>query len=141
MPVRLADGQEWAFPGPRELSPEGTTSDRELSCLLAAIASAEDAADCRRMELALAIHLISLNYALCSDDYFALLDGNGDQAVQEQLQWAFRDLARRHAAALAPFRAECAPEPATGRRFRLPRFRPIRRLAARMTATLHRAAS
>ena len=52
LPIRLGDGQEWAFVGPRELPEIGETSRIEVVTLLLEIADAEDESDRLRGELA-----------------------------------------------------------------------------------------
>src|SRR5690242_7891870 len=73
LPVRLADGQDWAFAGPRELSRADESLRGEVHGLLGAIAWAEDEADRLRGELALAIALLAANYDLAPADYARLL--------------------------------------------------------------------
>jgi hypothetical protein len=133
IPVHLADGGEWAFPGPRELVHDGAVSDPRLARLLVAVFGAEDEAERGGIELALAIHLLALNYRLGPEDYDLLLDGHGTAGAGADLRHAFHDLSVRFADALLPRPAVPEAVPAQGRRFRFPRFLPAR-LAARLTA-------
>jgi hypothetical protein len=101
-PIRLADGQEWVFPGPGELSaPEGGrtagepagAADPAYGGLIDALCEAEDEPDRLRAELALGIFLLGCNYALGPGDYQRLLQAPRGATVQQ----AFRDLANDHA--------------------------------------------
>lgn len=125
IPVELADGQLWAFPGPRELSPEGQCRDPHLLRLLAEFGTEEDEAERCRMELALAIHLLSWNYTLTPAEYEALF-ATSDPGLNARLKASFRDLATRHIEAVRSVEraADRTPRPARGRRFRFPVFRP-----------------
>src|SRR5438105_2253454 len=62
LPVRLADGGEWAFAGPEEVEAAEPGFRAELFGLLTAIAEEEDEAEWLRGELALGIHLLAVNY-------------------------------------------------------------------------------
>lgn len=126
LPILLADGQEWAVPGPREIAcaDEGVRADVED--LVSVIVEAENQVESRRGELALAICLLETNYELSPADYQRVLDCDPGDPRLVAMQAAFRDLARRHAEALRP--AATPPEQASGRRFRLPAFRPTPRI-------------
>jgi hypothetical protein len=121
LPIRLGDGQAWAFVGPRELAEVGEAFRVEVVMLLLEIAEAEDAADRMRGELALAIHLLSLNYDLSPGDLWRLLAEVYQEARYAELQAGFSDLARRHAEAI--WRTTRTPSENQGRRYRFPRFR------------------
>lgn len=119
LPIELGDGQEWAFPGPRELFDDNGQFTPELLSLLEGIGEARDDSERLLGELALAIHLLSLNYELEPVDYTRLLGGPGLGRMQQ----GFHDLATRLFLALAD-REHPQPVPETGRRFRFPSFRP-----------------
>ncbi|MEO6809479.1 MAG: hypothetical protein ABI353_10260 [Isosphaeraceae bacterium] len=118
LPIVLGDGQEWAFPGPRELFDVNGQFNSELLSLLEAIREVQDESERLRGELALAIQLLSLNYELRPDDFTRLLGGPDVGGMQR----GFHDLATRLFMALAD-REQPQPVPETGRRFRLPSFR------------------
>lgn len=115
--VRLADDQEWALPGPRELGEAGPDRD-EVAAILRAIGMAEDKAECRRGELALAIKLLSINYDLTPETFQAILEHGADKPAPSSLQDVFHDLACRHAEAIWP--REASREAPQGRRLRFP---------------------
>jgi hypothetical protein len=122
--ITLADGRSWAFPGPREVSPEGACEDACLVRLLGAISQCESAAERSMGELSLAIYLLGLNYDLSPADYRHLLGVSEDRSGP--LQAEFHELALRHFEAIAPRPVDKPtgkPEGGT-RRFRLPMFRP-----------------
>src|SRR5690242_4889167 len=75
LPIPLADGQDWAFAGPREAAAAGPADRAAVADLLRGIDEADDHADHLRGELALAIHLLGLNYDLSPADYARLLTG------------------------------------------------------------------
>ena len=142
IPVQLANGEFWAFPGPRELSSEGATRDSKLSGLLEAISQSEDFAEQSRMELALAIYLITLNYDLTPKGYLEVLGDGADVRVREQLRACFHDIARRHAeAVVSRSPAAKAEPPKMGRRFRFPLFHPAHQPAAASSPRQGRVAS
>lgn len=128
LPGRLADGQEWALAGPREIAAAGPALHAEVAGLIAALAESEDEPERLLGEMALGICLLGANYDLSPADYRRLLDCPPGNPHLAGMQAGFRDLARRHAEALRP-RAE-VPVVTTGRRFRLPAFRPLRRHVA-----------
>ena len=127
LPIPLADGQDWAFAGPREVAAAGPADRAAVADLLRGIDEADDHADRLRGELALAIHLLGLNYDLSPADYARLLTGTPTDPWFAPLQSYFHDLARRHAEALGPRPEATAGD--QGRRFRFPMFRPHRRVA------------
>ena len=99
-PIRLADGQEWRLPGPRELA-HATGRDRDdVVATLSMIAEAEDETERLRAELALAIQLLSLNYDLIPGDYSPLLGGLAGSANLAAIQADIHDLANGLGAAL-----------------------------------------
>ena len=118
--IRLADGREWAFPGPSEIAAAGQTLGAEVMALLVGIAEAEDEADRLRGELALAIRLLAINYDLSPADYSRLLSSPPGSPGIAEMQMSFRDLAHRHAQALE---SREAPTVSQGRRFHWPTFR------------------
>lgn len=128
LPVRLADDQYWAFPGPREIAPGGGSEHPKVLGLLAEVAESEDEFDRGRGELALAIHLLALNYVLGPDELQSLLRLAPNDPRLPTLRSAFHELAVRHMEALA---APADPKQNTQtRRFRLPFFRPAAPKAA-----------
>lgn len=142
IPLMLADEQYWAFPGPRELSPEGQARDPGLVALLGVIATSESEADRHRAELALAIRLLGRNYRLTPTEYQELLGAKGSERIRGRMLAGFHDLACRHAEALQP-RAD-APEtsgPKPSRRFRFPFFRAHEKAAPHIKPGPRRAAS
>jgi hypothetical protein len=134
LPIELGDSQAWAFPGPRELFDAHGRFAPELLSLLKAIREAQHDSERLLGELALAIYLLSLNYELEPGDYSQLLGGPNLARMQHE----FRDLATRLFRALAD-RERPQPAPETGRRFRLPSFRP--RVGQKLTWRSGRAAS
>lgn len=99
MAVRLADGQSWMVPwlsgGPGAWS----AADREA---VQAVWEAEDAAECRRAELALAIRLLGRNYRLGPDDLTALLLFEPGDPRLAEAQDAFRVMGWAHVERLGP---------------------------------------
>lgn len=125
LPVRLADGQEWAFAGPRELGAADPALRAEVMGLIAAIAEAQDEPERLRGELALGICLLAANYELSPADFIRLLDWAPGDPGKAAMQSAFRSLAGRHFEA-SQLRKLSPPSTTPGRRFRLPAFRPLR---------------
>jgi hypothetical protein len=86
--IRLANGQAWSFPDHLPYK-----DDLEHLALLREIIEAEDAADCLRAELALAILLLSRNYNLTPGNFQAILEfAPGDPALSE-MQRSVHELA------------------------------------------------
>ena len=141
IPLMLADEQYWAFPGPRETSPEGQAQDPGLVALLGVIATSESEADRRRAELALAIRLLGRNYQLTPAEYQELLGSSGSEATRKRLMASFQDLARRHGEALQPRPATSESGPTPSRRFRFPFFRSQTKATPHARSAPRRAAS
>jgi hypothetical protein len=72
--IELADGQRWTFPAPPKGS-EWNSAPFGPACagILRAIVEAEDNAEARRAELALAIYLLGHNYRLSPADFERVL--------------------------------------------------------------------
>jgi hypothetical protein len=96
--IRLANGQAWSLPDHRPYK-----DDPEHLAVLREIIEAEDAADCLRAELALAILLLSRNYDLTPDAFQAVLEfAPGDPALSE-MQRSVHELATDQIRALGRF--------------------------------------
>lgn len=90
--IHLADGQAWTVPQPDQM----VEPNRPYEALLLAVATADDRRELLRAELALGIHLITLNYDLAPLILGALLDFPvGDPALAE-LQSELHDVAIEH---------------------------------------------
>jgi len=103
--VRLADGNLWSFPLPGSVCENrGASADagQTLPGLVAAVCESEDRAELRRMELALAIHLLGRNYQLGPSEYQHLLDFPPDSPMLGAVQEAFHAVFLDHAACLPP---------------------------------------
>jgi hypothetical protein len=109
--LRLADGQIWTMPLPRDALGEveaalgvgassATWDDRRYRAIIRAMVEAEDEGDLFRAEMALAIHLLGWNYALDPDDFEDLLDDHGEDRRRADLSHALNRLAMAH---LRPF--------------------------------------
>lgn len=101
--IRLADGQEWIFPGPR-CSPPGALDFEAAAdaATVTAVFEAFEPADRRRAELALAIRLLGHNYRLGPGDYRALLTYDRNDPALTATQNAFHELALEYARRLWP---------------------------------------
>jgi len=94
--IRLADGQFWTFPrAESDLRTEdgGRTGYRGL---LGVLLEAETESDRRMAELALAIHLLEINYQLHPEDLAYLLTFPEDSKELADSQREFAELAREH---------------------------------------------
>jgi len=115
--VRLADGNLWSLPLPGTLCANQGQSAGEgqsLTGLVKAVFESEDRAELRRMELALAIHLLGRNYRLGPREYQHLLGFPPSSPLLSAAQEAFHAVALDHAAFLLPRpRGDVAPSPTT----------------------------
>jgi hypothetical protein len=103
--VRLADGNLWSLPlsgSLRENQGELAAAGPTLTGLIEAVFESEDRAELRRMELALAIHLLGCNYQLGPTEYQSLLDFPPNSPLLLAAQEAFHAVALDHAACLLP---------------------------------------
>ena len=85
--VRMGDGQDWMFP-----RPPAPGCDREYDDLIRCHHEAEDADDALVIELALAIRLLSRNYAPRPDEYFAIFSFGEDHAARAHARAAISEL-------------------------------------------------
>ena len=105
--IRMADGQEWTFPG---LSPgewDGGLG-QDHAALVAAVFEAEDRDDRLRCELALAINLLAANYELSPAEFRAVFGFRPGGPELAAARAGFRALAVEHARSL-PLKADPAP--------------------------------
>ncbi|RUL84203.1 hypothetical protein [Tautonia sociabilis] len=104
--VILADGQRWTLPLPAEADREEIPApvEEHIRAILEMIREAEDRAELLRAELALGIHLLSINYRLGPEQYQELLSFERSSPMRETSQEAF------HRAALAYLRRLNAEE-------------------------------
>lgn len=117
--IKLADGQLWTFPAPDLLPEPGTNhQDDEYMGLLRVVCEAEDRPDRCLAELALAIHLIKLNYELSSSQLQSLFTFREASRELVDSQFAFDALAREHLEHVCPQAA--LPESLAPRRPRRP---------------------
>src|SRR3954471_11611022 len=111
IPVRMADGQIWSLPKAPDRYPrmaDGGVLGQDYEAMVAEVLDAEDEAEQRRAELALAIALLARNYDLGPADYQELLGGESGGPITAALQRAFSDVALEHAYSLQP-RAVAGP--------------------------------
>jgi hypothetical protein len=101
LPILLADDRPWAMPGPRETSP-GEVGDDRRARLVRMVAESENRADRLLGEMALAIHLLAVNYDLRPDDYRQLLEVDRADPRFERMIDDFHAIYLRHAEALEP---------------------------------------
>ncbi len=116
-PICMADGCDWVFAGPKEVAEDKSPLCAEVKALLGEIDEAEDEADRRRGEMALAIHLLARNYNLAPADYARLLAFSAGDPRLTKLQDSFRVLAHRNADALRPREGASAPSVPSRSRF------------------------
>lgn len=90
--IRLADGRHWVL---EVLHEENLDRQRELFELLDGIDQAEDCSEQRRAELALAIHLLDLNYSLSPFQMRKLLEFDSEDPELPTVQKALHKLAER----------------------------------------------
>ena len=89
-PVRMGDRQQWMFP-----PPPAPGIDREYDALIRVHHESEDADDERRIELAMAILLLSHNYDPTPDEYVAIFSFGPDESAQSTAHAAISEVARR----------------------------------------------
>jgi len=126
--IRLADGQHWTFPAPRDGAGSGSDDvevRREYQGLIRAILESEYESDRKLAELALAIHLIEMNYHLAPAGLASLFTfPRGSEAIGES-QREFEELAREHIRSEMDLREPTIPAQPPIRA----RTRPLRTLA------------
>jgi len=83
----MGDGQSWLFP-----HPPAPGTDREYDGLIRCLLEAEDAAEARRIELALGILLLSRNYDPQPSEYQAIFGFGEDHATRLAAQAAISEL-------------------------------------------------
>jgi hypothetical protein len=88
-PVRMGDRQHWMFP-----PPPAPGVDTEYDALVRVHAESEDADDERRIELAMAILLLSRNYDPTPDEYEAIFTFGIDQSAQATAEAAISEVVR-----------------------------------------------
>jgi hypothetical protein len=98
----MGDGQEWLFP-----PPPAPGVDRDYDATVRCLEQAEDHADSLRIELALAIHLLSRNYDLSPPEFEEIFRFGSDRMALSEAQAAFSELI---GAGLEPERLARAPE-------------------------------
>lgn len=96
--IRLADGREWMFPAPagRGASHPNDDFGEGYLKLIEAIVEAEDGAEERMAELALAILFLGREHALTPAEYRYLLEFEPDSPELAEFQEAFHELAKDH---------------------------------------------
>ena len=123
--IRLADGQYWTFPAPGDREGIAVEDRDEYQGFIRAVLEAEDGSERLLAELALAIHLIGVNYKLSSENLaFLLTFPRGSKELAES-QRAFAELAREHIQSEMNTRGRTLATPAPIQ----PRARHIRPLA------------
>jgi hypothetical protein len=94
--IQLADGQWWTFPAPGDGAGIDVEERGDYQGLIRAVLEAEDGSERLLAELALAIHLIGVNYKLSPENLaFLLTFPRGSKELAES-QHAFSELAREH---------------------------------------------
>jgi hypothetical protein len=88
--VRMGDRQQWMFP-----PPPTPGIDPEYDALTRIHQESEDADDERRIELAMAILLLSGNYDLTPDEYVAIFSFGTDPSAISTAQAAISEVVRR----------------------------------------------
>ena len=88
--VRMGDRQQWMFP-----PPPAPGIDPEYDALSRIHQESEDADDERRIELAMAILLLSRNYDLMPDEYVAIFSFGTDPSAKSTAQAAISEVVRR----------------------------------------------
>jgi hypothetical protein len=87
--IRMGDRQHWMFP-----PPPASGLDPEYDGLLRIHGESEDGDDERRIELAMAILLLSRNYDPTPDEYVAIFSFGMDESAQSTAQAAISELVR-----------------------------------------------
>jgi hypothetical protein len=88
--VRMGDRQHWMFP-----TPPAPGIDPEYDGLVRVHDESEDADDERRIELAMAILLLSRNYDPTPDEYEAIFSFGLDRSAQSTAEAAISEVVRR----------------------------------------------
>jgi hypothetical protein len=88
--VRMGDRQQWMFP-----PPPAPRIDPEYDALARIHQQSEDADDERRIELAMAILLLSRNYDLTPDEYVAIFSFETNPSAKSTAQAAISEIVRR----------------------------------------------
>jgi hypothetical protein len=88
--VRMGDRQQWMFP-----PPPAPGIDPEYDALSRIHQESEDADDERRIELAMAILLLSRNYDLMPDEYVAIFSFGTDPSAKSTAQAAISEVVHR----------------------------------------------
>ena len=95
--IKLADGQSWIFPSASvESGADFTLLGPDYRLLLRAVREAEDEAETRLSELALAIFLLGCNHELSPIDYQRLLGFPSGAPELVEVQQEFHRLAQDH---------------------------------------------
>jgi hypothetical protein len=87
--VRMGDRQHWMFP-----PPPAPGIDREYDALIRVHHESDDADDERRIELAMAILLLSRNYAPTPGEYQAIFNFGPDESAWQTAQAAISEIVR-----------------------------------------------
>jgi hypothetical protein len=87
--VRMGDQQHWMFP-----PPPAPGIDHEYDELIRVHHESEDADDERRIELAMAILLLSRNYAPTPGEYQAIFNFGPDESARSTAQAAISEIVR-----------------------------------------------
>ena len=88
--VRMGDRQQWMFP-----PPPAPGIDPEYDALSRILQESEDADDERRIELAMAILLLSRNYDPTPDEYVAIFSFGTDPSAKSTAQAAISEVVHR----------------------------------------------
>ncbi len=86
-PVKMADGQEWAF-----ANPPAAGVDAEYDALLQGLLEAEDRNEARKFELAIGMLLLSRNYQPSPREYREIFCFDSDDAGRSAAQEAISTL-------------------------------------------------
>ena len=87
--VPMGDRQHWMFP-----PPPAPGIDRDYDALIRVHHESEDTDDARRIELAVAILLLSRNYAPTPAEYEAIFDFGADQSARSEAEAAISEIVR-----------------------------------------------
>jgi hypothetical protein len=88
--VQMGDRQRWMFP-----PPPASGIDPEYDALARIHQEPEDADDERKIELAMAILLLSRNYDPTPDEYIAIFSFGTDESARSAAQAAISEVVRR----------------------------------------------
>ncbi len=106
--IRLADGESWIFADPVDESSSSSgefqpnANDPEYEACLTALCDSDGPIDRRRNALALAIHLLNMNYDLRPDQLRRLLSFGPDRRALDEFHQHLAILANFHAAGWRP---------------------------------------